>query len=156
MTMSGTTSRRVPPNVGERRMSANGGMLPSPRGRAQVLLDQRTRLARIEIAGNRQHGVIGAVVRREEVGDVVQARRRQIFHRPEERVMERMAGRIGERGETLGPRTVRLVVHAPAPLVLTTSRCVSSFCWVIAGSRPPMRSASSHSANASSLDGTVS
>ena len=85
---------------------------------AEELLDQRTRLDRIEVAGDRQHGVVRGVVRREKLRDVFEAGVGEILHRANERVMEGVVRRKRERRQPLPPRAIGLIVHAPAALVL--------------------------------------
>ncbi len=94
------------------------GLGAARRDRAEVALDERLRLGGIEVAGDRQHGVVGRVPGREELADVLERRGVEVLERADERVVERVLRRIRQRGEALPPGAVRLVVDRPAALVL--------------------------------------
>ena len=92
---------------------------PAPaRDRTEVTLDHRACRLRVEVAGEREYRVVGRVVGAEEVGHIVEARRAQVLHRPDQRVVERMLAREAERRQPLPPGAVRLIVYRPATLVL--------------------------------------
>ena len=103
---------------GRQRERRELGLTAAARDRPEVLLDERARLRGIEVAGDGEHGVVGRVPRREELGHVVERRGVEVLHRADERVVEGMVRRVAERGELLPPRAVGLVVHRPAALVL--------------------------------------
>src|SRR5690606_672265 len=84
----------------------------------EVLRDQLASLRRLEVAADREHGVVGCVVCAEELLDVLEACRVEVLHRADHRVVIRMIRRIHECLDALVPVAVRLVVDAPAPLVL--------------------------------------
>ena len=49
-----------------------------------MFLDQCARLCAVEVAGHGEDGVIGGIVGREEMLDVIEARLVEILHRPDE------------------------------------------------------------------------
>jgi hypothetical protein len=89
----------------------------SPRNRSEKIPDQTPRFARIEVAGNRKHGIVGRVVGGEELRDVFQRCGGQIFHRPDQGMMKRMRGRKYQLLQLLQHRPVGLVVDRPTPFV---------------------------------------
>jgi hypothetical protein len=65
----------------------------------------------VEITRDGEHRVVGGVVCREEVCDVVEARRIEVSHGADERMMKWVANGKGQSGESLPPGAVRLIVH---------------------------------------------
>src|SRR5690242_1748913 len=93
--------------------------LPAPRrDRPEVLRYQRTRLDAVEVSRYRQHRVVRRVVGREEVLDVFEARRIEIRHRSDERMVKWVLLGKSQRGQPLPPGPVGLIVDRPASLVL--------------------------------------
>ena len=119
-------------------------------------IDQSLRLRRLEVADERQAGVVGRVVSAEECGDVGAARGREVGHRTNDAVMVGVVRRIHRRQQLLDRLAIRHVVNRCRRSFLTTSRSLSSFCCVKAGRRNPIRSDSSQSASSKPLEGTVS
>ena len=85
---------------------------------AEVLLDPRERLLRVDVADDRQHRVVRRVVRAEERARVVQRRRVQIGHGADGRVVVRVALGVDQRGHPLERGAVGHVVVALPALVL--------------------------------------
>ena len=71
-------------HVRERRLSFPRRYL------CEMLCDEPPRFGRIEVAGNGKDGIVGRVVRREEMLDVVEACCVEIRHRADERMMKRV------------------------------------------------------------------
>ena len=81
-------------------------------------LYHRTRFITVEVAGDGENRVVRCVVRREEVGDIIQACRVKIRYRPDERVVKWVIARKRERGQTLLSGSVWLIVYRSALFVL--------------------------------------
>ena len=85
--------------------------------RAEVLLDQRLRLRRVEVADDRQARVVGRVVLLEESLHVVELRRLDVLVRADDVAVVRMPLREQRLKQRLFGEAVRLVLDALAPLV---------------------------------------
>ena len=59
------------------------------RNRSEVLFDQVARFAFIEVAGDRQHGIVGRVINPKELTNVFDSRGVEIFHRSDGRMRVR-------------------------------------------------------------------
>ena len=81
------------------------------RNGTEMALDHGAGFIAVEIARDGEYRVVGRVVRREEVRDVVEAGRIEIGHGTDERMMKRVANGKGQGGESLPPGAVRLIVH---------------------------------------------
>jgi hypothetical protein len=88
------------------------------RDRPVPLLDPRSRLLQVEVAGDDEARVVRRVVRLEKVDDVLVARRREVFHRPDRGPVVGVAGRVERLPEDRVGHPVRPVLVALAPLVL--------------------------------------
>ena len=153
ITSSCTTSRCHAPNVGGTSMSASGGLPVAARDRRRSARStSAARFARVEVAGDREHGVVRRVVRREELRDVVEARGVQVLHRADQRVVERMLRRKARAPEA-APTTCRTAGCPPTSAARSSRRRAA--CRASPASSPgssrPMRSASSQSASSSWL-----
>ena len=114
--------------------SACAGLLTGPRDRAEIFLDQRPRLGGVDVAGQHQHGVVGAVFVDEPLLHVGQAGGVQVGHRTDRVVVIGMAfgKQVGE--HFIVDQSARPIV-ALALLVLDDADLVVSFSWSIAASR---------------------
>ncbi len=85
--------------------------------RAEILIDPLVEFARIEIAGDDQRGVVGAVVRFMEIDDVLQRRGFEIFDAADARALVRMH-EVGILRNRVEQAAVRLGKHALAQFFL--------------------------------------
>ena len=85
---------------------------------SEVTVDHREGRIGLEVPGDRQHRVVRRVPGREEVSNVVERGGGEVLHRADRRVVVGVPLRIDEGLDALVPVPVRLVVDAPAALVL--------------------------------------
>lgn len=85
---------------------------------AEVLLDPGERLLGVDVTDDRQHRVVGRVVRTEEGAGVLQGGRVQVGHGADRRVVVRVALGVRQGGQLLEGRAVRDVVVPLAAFVL--------------------------------------